>query len=394
MITQLVATTRRHPTQITGGVLLVLIVGLVIGLNWAGRSAPAAPIVAGNLKPITAMHFFSPDDGWILGNGHLLTTRDGAAHWRDITPGPREPPAIELGTARFLDPTRGWTAAVGANGDVNLPAHTIRIFRTTDGGTTWKSSDVTVDAPLDISLDFVDRQHGWLAVATQTNNASVSSGQLFQTADGGMTWSALPPPPSGHPVRFINLTIGWNVGRGSNFDQLYVTRDGGHSWQQQRVPIPAAYADTSPALGLPAFVDPRLGVVRVMFADGSVQLDFSVDGGTTWTIDAARAPFFIRQPPYDHDLGIIAPAFVGNGVVAVALGTELKILSGGGWISLKPSGFDAINQIEFVNPHTGWALSWRVVCPASGGACDPRQGVLRTTDAGHTWTAVSVRPSG
>jgi photosystem II stability/assembly factor-like uncharacterized protein len=363
--------------------MLALIVGLVIGLNWAGGRSPSQPTVATKTRPITTMHFLSPDSGWVLSVGRLFVTRDGGKRWRDVTPGPLEPP-IALSNFRFLDPLHGWTGTV-------VSAQTVQIFRTTDGGTTWGTSLVTVDQPLEISFDFVDPQHGWLVVATQTTSGFASFGQLFQTGDGGATWSALPPPPSGHEVRFINLSTGWSVG--ANFDKLYVTRDGGRVWQRQNVRVPAAYADTSPVLHLPTFVDSRLGVVGVMFADGSVQLDFSVDGGSTWTTDAAQAPLFIRQPPYTLYEATVAPTFVGNGVIAVVLGPELKLQSGGRWVSVKPRGFASITEIEFVNPRVGWAVSSHFGCAGSGAAtlCNSRQDLLRTVDGGRTWIAVPVR---
>lgn len=360
--------------------MLALIVALVIGLNWAGGRSTSQPSPPVHSRPITAMHFSSPDAGWVLSTGKLLTTRDGGAHWRDVTPGPHEPP-IQLSTAHFLDPGHGWTGAVGGFG-----TQAVRIFRTTDGGTTWGSSEVTVGQPLDISFDFVDPQHGWLVVATGTTSGFARFGQLFQTTDGGATWNALPPAPSGHAVRFISLSSGWSVG--ANFDQLYVTRDGGRVWELQKVPVLAAYADTSPALDLPAFVDSTLAVLPIRFADGSVQLDFSVDGGSTWTADAGRAPLFVRQPPYDPYGATVAPTFVGNGVIAVVLGTELKLQSGGSWISAKPRGFGSINEIEFVNPRFGWAVR-STECHN----CEfvSQQDLLRTVDGGRRWTAVPVR---
>jgi photosystem II stability/assembly factor-like uncharacterized protein len=369
--------------------LLALIVGLVIGLNWAGRPSSSEPTVAAKSRPITAMHFFGPDAGWVLSAEKLLTTRDGGAHWRDITPAPREPP-IELSNAHFLDPAHGWTGAVGGFG-----TKAVQTFRTADGGTTWRSSQVIVDEALYLTFDFLDPQHGWLVVATQTGSGFISSGRLFQTADGGATWSELPPPPSGHAVRFINLSTGWNVG-GARFDQLYITRDGGHVWQQQNVPAPPAYADTSPAHDLPTLVDSRFGVLPVMFADGSVQLDFSTDGGTSWTIDAARAPLFIRRPPYAQYEAPVPATFVGNGVMAVVLGTELKLHTVGAWTSIKPRGFEFIYAIEFVNPRIGWAVSSRFTCAGSGSAsrCDSQQDLLRTVDGGRSWTTVPVRYSG
>ncbi len=379
MIKRGLLTIRRHPTPITGGITLALIVGLVIGLNWAGGRSPSQPTVAANSRPIGAMHFSSPDAGWVLSVGRLLTTRDGGMHWRDATPGPREPP-IELINAYFLDPAHGWTGAIAGK-------HSVQIFRTADGGTTWRSTDVIVEEPLYLNFDFLDPQHGWLVVATQTGSGFVSSGQLFQTPDGGATWIDRPPPPSGHAVRFSRLLTGWNVG-GGGYDQLYVTHDGGHRWQQQNVPVPPAYADTSPALDLPAFVDSKLGVLPIRFADGSVQFDFSVDGGSTWTTDASRAPLFIRQPPFTQNEPIVAPTFVGNDVIAAVLGTELKLQSGGIWTSVKPNGFGSINEIEFVNPRVGWAVR-SIACHTCEFAS--RQDLLRTVDGGRSWTAVPVR---
>jgi photosystem II stability/assembly factor-like uncharacterized protein len=383
VIKRVLETIRRHPTQITGGIILALVVGLVIGLNWAGGHSSSQPTGRVNSQPIAAMHFFSADAGWVLSGSKLLTTRDGGAHWRDITPGPRIPP-VEFSNAYFADPTHGWTGAVGGFG-----TQSVRIFYTADGGATWRSSDITVDQPLGISLDFVDPEHGWLVVATGTTTGFARFGQFFQTADGGATWNVLPPTPSGHAVRFISLSTGWSVG--ANFDRLYVTRDGGHVWQQQNVPVPAAYADTSPHVDLPVFVDSRMGVLPVMFADGSVQLDFSVDGGATWAINAARAPLLIRKPPYGRYEFPVPATFVGNGVMAVVLGTELKLNAGGSWTSIKPQGFDSITAIEFVNPRVGWAVR-NGPCRA----CEfvSQQDLLRTVDGGRSWTAVPVRIPG
>jgi hypothetical protein len=189
----------------------------------------------------------------------------------------------------------------------------------------------------------------------------------------------------------MNLRTGWNVG-GSSFDQLFITRDGGQSWQQQTVGIPAGYKETAPAFDLPAFDDSMLGVLPVMFADGSVQLDFSVDAGATWQIDPARAPLFIRQPPFGPYQPTVAPTFVGNGVIAVVLGAELNLWSRGNWISAKPRGFDSINRIEFVNPRVGWALHSTSPCRTC--VFVSQQELLRTVDGGRSWTAVPVRSPG
>jgi photosystem II stability/assembly factor-like uncharacterized protein len=383
--------TPRLQTLATATLLGVIVVAAIV-LYQQRSPSPAAVIPS---RTVTAMHFFSPSEGWVLSqvpgpasdlppNVSLLVTRDGGAHWRNVTPGPPEPP---LHTVVFLDPARGWAATVGG---FSVPTQTIRIFRTTDGGGAWTSSQVEVESAFDVSLDFVDAQYGWLVVSTQLSPFG-GSGELFQTADGGATWNPLPSPPSGHPVRFLNLATGWSVG-GAPFNKLYITHNGGHTWQPQTVPIPPAYAGTTPLLLLPTLVDARHGVLGVIFADGSVLLDFTDDGGATWSMNPRRAPLLIRQPPYARNENVVAPTYVSRDLIAVVLGMELKLQVGSSWLSIRPRGLDSASEIEYVNPRVGWARSsYPVVCPGSKGPCDWHGDLLRTTDGGLTWEPVQVR---
>jgi hypothetical protein len=162
------------------------------------------------------------------------------------------------------------------------------------------------------------------------------------------------------------------------------------------VTIPTAYNETAPAFDLPAFVDSSLGVLRVMFADGSVQLHFSSDGGATWGPDSSRAAIFVRQPPYARNEQTVAPTFVGNGVIAVVLGTQIKLQSGRGWVSLKPRGLDSVVEIEFVNPRVAWAISLHLICAGSAAElrCQALQNLLGSIDGGRSWSAVPVRKTG
>jgi photosystem II stability/assembly factor-like uncharacterized protein len=343
------------------------------------QRSPTATLSSG---PVNSMHFFSPSEGWVLSSERLLVTRDGGSHWRDVSPMPGMPP-IELSGASFLDARHGWAVTVGG---LNMSSDVIRIFRTIDGGNTWASSQMTAEAHFGLSLDFVDPRDGWLIAGKETGTIA-SAGRLFRTADGGATWSELPPPPSGQPVHFISLTTGWNVG-GAHLDQLYVSTDGGHDWRQQNVPVPPDYADIAFELAVPTFVDRQLGVLRVMFPDGSVLLEFTSDGGATWSIDNSRAPLFIRRPPYPTG-SVDAPSFFGNGVMAVLLGSELHVQSGSGWKSIKPRGLDSVLQIGFLNPRIGWALASSGSCPRPGSYVGCLR-VLWTADRGYTWEPVPV----
>jgi photosystem II stability/assembly factor-like uncharacterized protein len=89
-------------------------------------------------------------------------------------------------------------------------ADTVRplIYRTIDGGVTWKRASVSGswqgDAGLN-SVSFADSLHGW---------AVGGGGTILRTTDGGLTWTKLRSGVSGslHGVRFVSPTRGWIVG--------------------------------------------------------------------------------------------------------------------------------------------------------------------------------------
>ncbi len=76
--------------------------------------------------------------------------------------------------------------------------------------------------------------------------------------------------------------------------------------------------------------------------------------------------------------------------MAVLLGTELHVQSGSGWKSIKPRGFDSVLEIEFLNPHIGWALASSESCPGPGFNSRCLR-LLWTADWGDTWEPIPVR---
>ena len=85
---------------------------------------------------------------------------------------------VNAATAMFL----GWSAAEGG---------TIEIFRTTNGGRTWKGSVILAlrgADPRPFALAFADPTHGWLATVREGRAA------IFATTDGGQSWIAQYPP--------------------------------------------------------------------------------------------------------------------------------------------------------------------------------------------------------
>ena len=133
----------------------------------------------------------------------------------------------ELTDVTFVDPDRGW--AVGDRGV---------IWQTVDGGRHWTLHASRVDGRFE-SIQFVDRQHGWIAGGRIRPYSQQSKGVLLYTADGGRRWTEIPIPtlPALREIRFLDQRHGWAVGTSSGMYPagIFRTRDGGRTWS----PLPA-----------------------------------------------------------------------------------------------------------------------------------------------------------
>lgn len=141
--------------------------------------------------------------GWAIGglsgnSDHVFRTADGGLTWKDVTPpepAPADPQSPKQAIGFFMDEEKAWVVFSGASG---LALDQAYIWRTTDSGTTWQYSALTEPAlyqesymPSDLS--FVDAQHGWMI-------AHIGAGMnhdyyaLLATSDGGATWTTLLSP--------------------------------------------------------------------------------------------------------------------------------------------------------------------------------------------------------
>ena len=159
------------------------------------------------------------------------------------------------------------------------------LFESADGGATWTQRDVPASgfSPLN-GLTFLDSQHGWAF-----GNANV------RTTDGGQTWQEMPFLGSTYSMTFATADVGV-----ASTGDLHLSRDGGATWTVSPDGIYAlAFADAQTGLGVSAqglfrttdaaatFATVRAGAaaaavfltpaVAVAISDG--QLVRSADGG-------------------------------------------------------------------------------------------------------------------
>jgi photosystem II stability/assembly factor-like uncharacterized protein len=195
------------------GTILATIDG---GAHWVTQTLPVA-------GPMRAIDFVSPDDGWAVGgaeggNGWILNTTNGGHDWtiqKEIYG------SGCLYDVCFSDFTHGW--AVGADGS---------IWATENGGTNWDTQTSGITETLTSLYCY-----GWLGWA-------VGGGTILATRNGGNPWFV---QDSGHPnatfldVDFSGPGWGWVVGMDNSSSEslILVTGDQGNTWLPEEMPFNA-----------------------------------------------------------------------------------------------------------------------------------------------------------
>jgi photosystem II stability/assembly factor-like uncharacterized protein len=144
----------------------------------------------------TGIAMSDPVDGRFI----LIKTTDGGATWKEL---PREnlPPAIE-GDGGFA--ASGTCIAVQGKKNVWFGSGggaTARVFRSTDGGNTWKTAGTPITAGNAssgiFSIAFKDARNG-VIVGGDYRKENEAGNSVATTTDGGVTWTlAKGPRPSG-----------------------------------------------------------------------------------------------------------------------------------------------------------------------------------------------------
>ena len=140
---------------------------------------------------------FNSNTGWAVGqilpskDQQVLRTSDGGKNWKKLTP-PEPALAGKTAVAFFLDSTKAWVTYACP---VGSPAPTqFTVWRTTDGGATWKStttslSGLTMEHFTTVQLAFQDANNGWMMslLGAGMNHTYFS---VYKTTDAGRNLEA------------------------------------------------------------------------------------------------------------------------------------------------------------------------------------------------------------
>jgi hypothetical protein len=331
----------------------------------------------------------SPGQGWVVAEERLYWTKDGGAQWKEITPA--QIAAAKIAAARyaggrilgaaFSDESRGWVVASAAPQPAANLLPGIIVIRTDDGGITWQPSQLSAFTPEEAQsvdaafLEIVEADTARLVLKLQSGS-SFSQGRLFVTQDGGVSWEER-SAPAGEPVKFVDAARGWMVS-GPTGETLYQTLDGGWTWQRQEIGLPDQNRVIS---GLPWFDSDRTGWLPVLSGRDSGEkmvLFTSRNGGETWSLwrGPATEPGEFREALLEASPGI-REAAPGSHL------SQLDLPDGTYWV-------------DFAGDQYGWAAVRSGDCQREASPspdpgrkhCELRQMLLTTADGGLTWNPV------
>ncbi|MEA2725472.1 MAG: hypothetical protein QOH59_3243 [Gemmatimonadales bacterium] len=230
---------------------------------------------------IKRLRFFDERHGWAIKGKKLLATTDGES-WEEIAPLPER-----MGDFVFVSPTDGFAAA----GETQYLHEPHNVFRTQDGGRTWKPGPTCeMKAVVDgltkqvgcylVRFHFPSRSVGY-AIAEATCMGSCGPPIMAKTEDGGETWRFFMGPGDAKVASLQDLFFtGEQTGFVTSSEKkLYATADGGNTWKGI-VATPGEWL---------RFADPETG-----WSFGREHLAFSTNGGGRWSSRPHRFPAPVR----------------------------------------------------------------------------------------------------
>jgi hypothetical protein len=314
--------------------------------------------------------------GWAIGNSYVLWTMNSGGTWYNVT-------AAGISTVQnafFQDSARGWVLATAA--DSGQPV----LLRTINGGATWTSYG---SLPFNGGyIQFLDDLNGFV-LSGEGSGMNKQAVKLYKTIDGGATWTlkyANDPsqpnntlPFSGHKngMTFRDNTRGWVGGDipTPGFVYFYRTDDGGTTWVQQPLPLPAGYESAGVLITAPTFFSLNEAVLPVWMSTNAGRdlfLYVTHDGGSNWNTSTS----FAHQSS-NTDVVTAQDAFTWDPAGYFHATND----AGANWrqVNSNVNFGDSIRDLDFVSPFHGWVVD----VDDSGNTA-----LYRTSDGGLTWYAL------
>ena len=273
----------------------------------------------------------------------------------------------------FVDPQRGWAA--NSNG---------KIIFTDDGGDSWIDQLSDPDVYFRC-LGFVDDKTGWAGTLT-------SGKRLFNTNNGGATWTQVNNLPDNQPSAICGISVVSNevvYASGTNFPNrptgIYKTTDGGKNWTAIDMEpwadmlIDCYFTDENTGWVVGGNIDQDEQQIR----DNSFPVVLkTTDGGTTWENKLASISDDLVKGEWGWKIQFLNDRIGFVSLEAFDVGAILKTTDGGeNWERIPindPQQNANLEGVGFIDENVGWVGGW-------GDREFERQSSSATDDGGRTW---------
>lgn len=363
----------RRAVAIIGIALLALCATAVAYLRpsfgQAGQRSEGSVAAPQGSYSLAAVDFVDAATGWVVagfddGDFQVMRTEDAGRTWTRELSGPSGGQSVFL---RFFDGVTGYFALTGPR-----PI----LYRTYDGGITWSADPALNPAAYALSWSFPDAAHGWLLVRGARAN------RLYRTADGGSSWLDLgvpvPAPDQAFRVSFASAASGWLDSLAAG-PYLYHSTDLGRTWTKSALPAPAAGWPHTGQYLVAAQPTVLTGVFAsvVNFAPPSGR---SAAGGTILLYPPLTVRTFDGGSPVTYTYETSIDSMAGAGVEAPGSSAAVQVPSEAELGSLDDGASWSTLSLPAAGGAIGYADPWDWWWLGSGSSA-------RSSDGGVTWTS-------
>ena len=338
----------RYSLLVAGLLGTILVLGAGNRLFAVPKKSPAEMLADAELHDV---FFLNERTGWAVGDrGVIMHTRNGGADWQLQ----HSSFSCRWRSVCFVDPQRGWI--VGGWTKPYTHRSVGVVLKTTDGGRHWVRTRAHV-LPTLVHVQFADQNRGWAC----GNASSLYPAGVFQTDDGGHSWSSLPTTQQRHWTTAVFL-----AGTTARMKGIVAGRDG----RMGLVESTGVRAGKLSTVGLRQIrslgAGPDERAIWIVGDSGLVQR--SNDGGINFS-DASGLPAVAKQ----FDFHCVAVRGSKCWIVG-SPGSQVLHSSDGGrswsWQATKQSA--TLRSVQFVSEKVGFAVGVLGT-------------ILATVDGGQNW---------
>ena len=273
---------------------------------------------------------------WISGDGGaVLRTTDAGATWTSVNP----PNAADL-DFRDVEAFNADVAYTMSSG----PGTRSRIFKTSDGGKTWKQQFITFDPRYFFDcFAFWNPEHG-IAIGDPIGNHF----SMLETHDGGGHWTVVTSLP-----QIIDSEAAFSTGTcivtsrendiwfGTGSKQgarVFHSADHGRTWSAVSTPMMAE--DVGEGIFSMAFANPQVGII----VGGNYQKPEKIKVNAAYTINGGKTWMATPQQPAGYRCGVaFRPGTDGNTIITVGTtGVDISLDRGAHWRSLTGERYHSV----------------------------------------------------